>query len=337
LAHYDEFKGNNNPNLQLRVASPSRILMRANFTSASAPPARSAVAFETTGKNGSIGFSATGRGQASVVFGASFIPLEIFTEPINRGIQVKKIIQRLNLTSNLPSGPAINSAALGEKVVVTIEFTIADAASTIVISDPFPGALEPQDDLIYSGQTTSRSNPSSRYDFWGWYLQSAFSMKEFRKDKVVFYGQRLFAGTHTVTYTALVSTLGQFVLPPTLVSDALQPEVMGLSAGGVFITKTMPSNVILPPAKCLPFKAVGTPPTAEDIARATSPEETTAPTSHETSLPSTHGAPLPSSHETPLPSSLIALAVLGVLFTIIGVIILAFIIRRNSSKTVETV
>jgi len=52
---------------------------------------------------------------------------------------------------------------------------------------------------------------------------------------------------------ALVNTNGVFVLPPALAYDSLQPELMGLSAGGNFTTKALP-EITLSNDSCLPWK-----------------------------------------------------------------------------------
>jgi len=204
-----------------------------------------------------VKFVATGTGEASIVFGASFVPAQINTAPINRGMQVQKIIQLLDPETNQAVGPPITSAQIGERVVVTIQITIPDYSSSIVISDNFPGAIQPLDNNIYSNTASSPPTPPLVWDYWYFYFYEAFSITEFREDKVVFYGQQLFAGSHTVSYTALVNTEGVFVLPPSHAYDAIQPELMGLSAGGVFTTYTELPNITVTPTTnvCLYWQA----------------------------------------------------------------------------------
>lgn len=64
-----------------------------------------------------------------------------------------------------------------------------------------------------------------------WWRCTAWS-RETKKDAVAFYASWAHAGTHTLAYEAIAVTRGAFVLPPTKAAAALQPEVMGLSAGG---------------------------------------------------------------------------------------------------------
>ena len=56
--------------------------------------------------------------------------------------------------------------------------------------------------------------------------------REVRPDAVRFYAPWAFAGTHTLSYDAIAATRGEFGLPPALAAAALEPETMGLSAGG---------------------------------------------------------------------------------------------------------
>jgi len=261
VSEYDKWQGNAAPDLELDVVSGGKMLLNGTFTSPTDPPAFSALFFEDIPNEGVVKFVADGKGQASVVFGASFVPAQINTQPINRGIQVQKIIQLLDPETNLPFGPPITSAVIGERVVVTIQITIPDYSSSITISDSFPGAIQPLDDNIYDDiAQSSPPTPPVVWDYWWFYFYEAFAITEFLEDRVVFYGQQLFAGTHTVSYTALVNTEGEFVLPPAQAYDAMQPEVMGLSAGGVFTTFSEMPNITVTPTTnvCLYWQARAT-------------------------------------------------------------------------------
>jgi len=215
-----------------------------------------------------VDVNATGRGQVSVIFGAEFTPAEIIPDAVYRGISVKRIIQRVNPLDNRPTGPALTTGVIGQRVVVTIQITIPDYSASIEIIDSFPGAIEPQDDLIYGKSSSGNMKRQFRggmnmggfnrnrfisFDYWSWYFGGAFSMKQFLKDKVIFYGQNLYAGTHTVTYNAVITTEGEFVFPPALARDVRQPELMGLSSAGVFTTKTISDNSVSISIECLPF------------------------------------------------------------------------------------
>jgi len=229
LADYDIWRGNTNPDLEISVSSNNTELLTSHFTSSTQPPASVSYSFEQLKSNFSsnyITFTACCRGEASVVFGANFIPANISTLPIYRGITVHRVIQLLD-SSNEPSGTPIIEAKIGQTVVTTIEVIIPDFVSTVKIVDLFPGALEPLDDSIYD--TPTQPGP------W-WWIWNPFSRREFLKDKVIFYGQHLYPGSYTVKYYSIVNTPGEFVLSPTLAFDLFQPEVMGQAEGGIFRT-----------------------------------------------------------------------------------------------------
>eukprot|EP01125_Pyxidicula_operculata_P000304 TRINITY_DN10363_c0_g1_i1.p1 TRINITY_DN10363_c0_g1~~TRINITY_DN10363_c0_g1_i1.p1 ORF type:complete len:2120 (-),score=451.00 TRINITY_DN10363_c0_g1_i1:124-6228(-) len=252
LANYDDAVQNTEPNLDVQVVSDTEeSVLSKVFTSPSDAPVHKEMYFEEM-PGQELLFSATGDGEASVVFGARFTPAEINLQPIFRGIQVNKTIQYLDPFTNAAVGGPLNQAQLGRRVITTIQIYVPDYASSIHIIDPFPGALEPMDDNIYDSAATTSSDGFSGSRWW-WYMNS-FSQKEFKKDKVIFYGQSVSAGTHTVTYVSLVNTKGEFVLPPALAYDSFQPEVMGLSAGGKFGIKDWKDNLNLNSTYCLQWE-----------------------------------------------------------------------------------
>jgi len=106
--------------------------------------------------------------------------------------------------------------------------------------------MEALDDNVFESPSNV-FDPYNSYPFyWRWYFYSAFT-KEFQRDRVVFHGRNLWAGSHSVSYTALVNVEGEFVLPPAHAFDAAQPELMGLSAGGSFTTRILPAAIASSP------------------------------------------------------------------------------------------
>jgi len=175
-------------------------------------------------------FSLKGTGEVSLVVGMDFIPAELPTTSIYRGIFVQKFIQRVDPITNTPVGPYLTQASIGTQVVVTIQITSWKDLDSLSIVDPISAALQVLDDTIYD----------TTLDGCWWCIRSYFSSK-LLNDKVIFYGQQIYAGTHTVSYVAVVVSSGNFSFPPTKVFDVLQPEVLGFSAGGFLLTKALPS------------------------------------------------------------------------------------------------
>jgi len=144
LSVYDELKGNTNPNLEVTVTTENsttkQTLIEGKFDSAKNPPIFKTFFFEDI-YNSNVDFRACCVGEASIVFGAAFVPAQLYNSSVYRGIQVNKIVQLLDTFSNQPYGPPITSAQTGQQVVVTIEITIPDASPSFIIVDPFPGLL----------------------------------------------------------------------------------------------------------------------------------------------------------------------------------------------------
>jgi hypothetical protein len=251
LSSYDLWKGNTKPQLNVKVTSGQQVLLNSEFDTVDTPVAHTSYYFEDIETN-LINFTACCVGEASVVFGASFVPLNLPTQKIERGITVDRIIQLVDTATNNATGPNIVEAAIGNMVITTIQITIPDYSPSMRIIDPFPGAFEPLDENIYD-------LPSNTLDpLWSWYM-GAFPIKEFLQDKVVFHGQNIFPGTYTVTYYSIVNTQGSFVLSPTLAYDVFQPEVMGLSEAGNFSTTGyVVTGVSNQNSSCLPWAATRT-------------------------------------------------------------------------------
>lgn len=204
LAAYDSWKGsfwisvrsntelgNANPSLTLNVTSSTSSLLSSSFKSISDPPAYSTFFFENIRDPDNIQFKAIGTcvhillqisriwsGEASVVFGATFVPLEVSKDPINRGISVNKVVQILDEATGESVGGAIASAKIGQQgelwsrifsnndlVKVTLEISLPDYASRIDIIDPLPGCLEALDDSFFDVP----QNAGSWNRRWWWY------------------------------------------------------------------------------------------------------------------------------------------------------------------------
>jgi len=188
----------------------------------------------------SITFTASGTGEASIVFGATFVPATINTAPIYMGIQVNKVIQLADPISYNAVGGAITSASNGDIVRVTIEVTLPDYTDFLVVTDPFPGAVQPLDPNVY----TYIPQPSPIIDYFMWWWPPVTT--QYLPDKVTFLAGSVYAGTQTYSYLALVNSDGEFVVGPAIAYDKAQPEVMGLSAGFTFITKFINATATSP-------------------------------------------------------------------------------------------
>jgi len=218
--------------------------MKASFTSPTSPPANNAYLFEDINQ---VTFTATGTGQASIVFGASFVPATVNTLPVYRGMSVSKVIQNIDPVTFNAVGAPITSAAIGALVRVTIQVVIPDYTLMLIVADPFPGAIEPLDPNVYT-TISSSPPPPLFYDYLIWWSPPVKT--QYLPDTVTFISGPVYAGTQTFSYIALVNSNGQFVVGPAIAYDKTQPEVMGLSAGFNFTTKIITGGIVGNDATC---------------------------------------------------------------------------------------
>jgi len=252
LLNYDRTRGNDRPSFVVRAAVGSFELLTTNgkagvaFTSPSQAPAQASVNAWLLPPHGpalakeKLQLYAKGSsGEASVVVSVDFVPCErnravgpqckVSSEPVYRGIEVQKVIRRFNATTGASvPGAGITSAQSGEQVEVTIQISTPDDLTNVRVVDWLPASLE----ALEFGERPD--NVGFGATFYGWWRWSTFQTVEVRKDRVQALAYQLPAGTHTLTYTALVVTPGLFSLPPAKAYAVAQPELLGLSAGGVF-------------------------------------------------------------------------------------------------------
>ncbi|NDJ85124.1 MAG: alpha-2-macroglobulin, partial [Chloroflexi bacterium] len=153
-------------------------------------------------------------------------------EPVSRGLIVSR---RYHLASD-PLRTPINTAQVGDEVVVTLTIIAPRNLHYVVVEDPIPAGSEAIDpNLITTSLTTgqrptlTRSDPLSRG--WGYWW---FSRTEFRDEKVVMYATYLPRGTYTYTYTLRMGLEGRYNVIPTTGQEFYFPEVYGRGAGTLF-------------------------------------------------------------------------------------------------------
>eukprot|EP01048_Picozoa_sp_COSAG05_P000373 COSAG05_NODE_10_length_39559_cov_64.255423_7_plen_452_part_00 len=135
---------------------------------------------------------------------------------------------------------------------VTLQLTTADDLQDVVLEDWTAGGLEPLDPnvgttpvlndnsdcgwpRISSGGGGSGSGGGG-FDFaaYRWWFSCTTFQRQTRPDQVTYHSTFVKAGTHSVSYQAMASTSGSWVLPPAKAFVLLQPELMGMSASGTF-------------------------------------------------------------------------------------------------------
>eukprot|EP01094_Clydonella_sp_ATCC50884_P020809 TRINITY_DN439_c0_g1_i1.p1 TRINITY_DN439_c0_g1~~TRINITY_DN439_c0_g1_i1.p1 ORF type:complete len:2206 (-),score=883.54 TRINITY_DN439_c0_g1_i1:214-6831(-) len=238
LSAFDEATSNAKPDVTLDVMADNDRVMHAVFRSASST-ANSSVPMDVLAAESAdeLRFFVEGSGDVSVVAGMFFVPAELPRQGVARGLTVEKVMQRLDLSTGKAGGRTVEALERGEHVRVTIQITNADDLRNVLLWDPLPACVDAIDENVFAVRPSTSDTaavggrPSfggaPRPSFYSW--RSGFAQKEFRKEGVQAMASWLPAGTHTVSYTAVVSARGVCVVPPAEAWVLKQPEVMGRS------------------------------------------------------------------------------------------------------------
>eukprot|EP00798_Chlamydomonas_sp_ICE-L_P014425 gene14425-20431_t len=221
LTEYDVLRGSTAPNLTLDARVQDTLLMQASFTPSNASVVSSSTPWEDLpSPPGSVSFDVNGSGEVSLVVSLGFVPKDLITFPLYRGIWVESTIQLIDSLSGTAKGPGLGKVPLGTPVKYTIQV-------------PMPGGLEPLDPNLVNGASSCVMGSIVTSKFWWWWWPICPS-QETRPSMVSFRYQRLMAGTSTVQFQAVAATPGTFVRPPISAYASLQPELRGSTAGGYF-------------------------------------------------------------------------------------------------------
>ena len=128
-----------------------------------------------------------------------------------RGFAITRKYERLN-------GPG--AWRVGDSILVTLTLKSEDGANHVAIDDPLPALLEavvPE----FRSRAVAGDPPNAR-----WHS----SYRELRRDRALFFRDRLPSGTHVIRYVARVRAAGKAIAPPTKVERMYAPDRFGTGA-----------------------------------------------------------------------------------------------------------
>jgi hypothetical protein len=261
MSKYDTVFGSNEPSIDFKATAGATSLLAGKFTPASLGPLASSTPWEDLSKPAPpLLLWATGIGQLNVAAGLTFVPADMPASPVYRGFFVEQIIQLL--VNGEPSGPPLRAVPLGSMVSVTVQVTSPDDVdSALSIESWVPSGLEPMDPNVQESSGSSSNGGCGDIGGYGgyrygWWWRCPSFERQTMADRVTYYAARgIRAGTQTLSYEAMAATVGTFALPPAQALIVMQPEVMGLSAGGKFEVSAAP---LTPEQMTLP---IASPPT----------------------------------------------------------------------------
>eukprot|EP00928_Gymnodinium_smaydae_P025374 TRINITY_DN20229_c0_g4_i1.p1 TRINITY_DN20229_c0_g4~~TRINITY_DN20229_c0_g4_i1.p1 ORF type:complete len:2105 (+),score=387.02 TRINITY_DN20229_c0_g4_i1:758-6316(+) len=230
LVDYDVASGNAHASVNFKALAGDMLLFNASLSSSVVQSKDYETAWDALpSQTCPLLFEAEGVGEVFAAVGLRFVPAAIVTQPVYRGIDVQKVIQAYDAKLESPTGPPLTSIVLGSIVTVTLQITSPDGLSGLLVEDWLPAGLEAIDPNLANGR--GHSSPADCPP-WQRYMFCTFFSRETKSDRVLFYTSYLSPGTHSVSFEAVAATRGLFAIPPGRAHATLEPEVMGLSAGG---------------------------------------------------------------------------------------------------------
>eukprot|EP00850_Spirogloea_muscicola_P002867 SM000011S19045 [mRNA] locus=s11:484818:497597:- [translate_table: standard] len=248
LAQYDRWKGSVSTDLQLEAAVGKKKLLTASFRlGGSSSLVHRSFSFQEVGSaRPSIKYQAHGKGEVYVTTTVSYVPLKLITFPLFRGLDVRRVIQKIDISTGENNLEDLTWVEVGSVLQVTLQMTTLDDIEGLQLVDKLPGGCEP---LSYYGASDAPDLLSGSYAKGftePWYDEQQKTMSAVRVSSGF-----LKAGTYTYSYKVLATTVGHFSLPPCQASVKGQPEVMGLAPGGQFWIVPMQTRPSSPPTSRL--------------------------------------------------------------------------------------
>ncbi|CAD7704606.1 unnamed protein product [Ostreobium quekettii] len=241
LSQYDLSSGSIDPNVALNVSSGSIAILQALFDDPSDPIAESSTPFSALeSPPPPLLFETQGTGEVTIVASLEFVPSQLLPFPTYRGIFVERIVQKAG-PDNAPSSGPLARVPLATPLVITLQITTPDSLGPVVVRSLMPGGLEPIDPLVDPGAATECTADRLGISYRHWFYPLC-PLQETRPSQVTFNYRYLRAGTHAISFQAIASSVGKWMLPPVQAYDEQQPEVMGMSAAGDLFEVCDPSG-----------------------------------------------------------------------------------------------
>ncbi len=177
-----------------------------------------------------------GKGRLYYRVGMKYAPKSLRLPAENRGFLVRREFSGLDEAGDVTQteeGDWVVKA--GAKVEVKLTMVVPERRYHVALVDPLPAGLEPLNPSLAGTPPNSHGGEvsHSRYGWW-WHW---YNHENMRDERVEAFAQLLYPGVYTYSYTALATTPGEYVLPPTKAEEMYSPEVYGRTATGRLTVK----------------------------------------------------------------------------------------------------
>lgn len=123
----------------------------------------------------------------------------------------------------------------GAKVEVELTMVVPERRYHVALVDPLAAGLEPLNPVLLGTPPVSAGGEVERNrwrSWWRWYEH-----ENMRDERVEAFASLLYPGVYTYKYTALATTPGEYILPPTRAEEMYSPETFGRTATGRLTVK----------------------------------------------------------------------------------------------------
>lgn len=143
-------------------------------------------------------------------------PKTLVTERKDRGYAIGRTYQKINDDGSLAE---LGQPKIGDRVLVTLDFTAPVEARYLVIDDALPATLEAVNPEFKS-QAMADAGLSNTW---------TSDFNEIRTDRALFFKNNIWPGRHQIRYLARVRATGTATAPPTKIEEMYQPSRFGLA------------------------------------------------------------------------------------------------------------
>ncbi len=174
----------------------------------------------------------TGPGRLYYRVGMTYAPKSLRLPAEDRGFTVERKYRGLDNAADVSQNEQGDwTIKSGAKVEVEVSMVVPERRYHVALVDPLPAGLEPLNPALLGTPPVSTGGDvdgsQSWWRWWRWYEH-----ENLRDERAEVFASLLYPGVYTYKYTALATTPGEYVLPPTKAEEMYSPEVFGRNATG---------------------------------------------------------------------------------------------------------
>lgn len=174
----------------------------------------------------------TGPGRLYYRIGMTYAPKSLRLPAESRGFTVDRKYRGLDNATDVSQNEQGDwTIKAGAKVEVEVSMVVTERRYHVALVDPLPAGLEPLNPALQGTPPVSTGGDvDGSLNWWRWWRW--YDHENLRDERAEVFAPLLYPGVYTYKYTAIATTPGDYVLPPTKAEEMYSPEVFGRNATG---------------------------------------------------------------------------------------------------------